>query len=161
MAETIAEGAGINSGGSVPRNAASHSCRPHFHPRRDHPHQPAPLGATGEFVRNGDRVRQRILHHIGVAMDDDELARLKQLAGIRQGEVDRRAAADPVPAGAAGGDGHRSGAPGRRHAGASGRSQAAGGGAAGGDRRARGLRVDVSASGAGPAAAALALPGLP
>ena len=33
-----------------------------------------------ESVRDGDRVRQRILRHIGVAMDDDELERLKQLA---------------------------------------------------------------------------------
>ena len=33
-----------------------------------------------ESVREGDRVRQRILRHIGVAMDDDEPERLKQLA---------------------------------------------------------------------------------
>ncbi len=32
-----------------------------------------------ESLRDGDRVRQRILRHFGVAMDDDECERLKQL----------------------------------------------------------------------------------
>ena len=33
-------------------------------------------------VRAGDKVRQRIVRHIGIAMDDDELVRLKHLAEV-------------------------------------------------------------------------------
>ena len=32
-----------------------------------------------EAVRDGGKVRQRIVRHVGVAMDDDELERLRQL----------------------------------------------------------------------------------
>ena len=103
-------------GGPVPRN-----CRfPFLPPARSSSPRPPPSaraarcnGWSSCATATGSASGSWILPHIGVAMDDDELERLKQLAGIRQGEVDRRAAADPVPAGAAGGDGHRSGAPGR------------------------------------------------
>ena len=44
-----------------------------------------------ESVRDGDRVRQRILRHIGVAIDDDELERLKQLGEyVRAKLIDER-----------------------------------------------------------------------
>ena len=37
-------------------------------------------------VRVGDKVKQKIVRYIGIAMDDEELAQLKALAECRQGE---------------------------------------------------------------------------
>ena len=33
-----------------------------------------------ESIRDGDHVRQKILRHVGIAMDEDELIKLKELA---------------------------------------------------------------------------------
>ncbi len=49
-------------------------CSHHVRTYQDHPQQPALLGQLVEGVRDGGKVR-----HIGVAMDEDELERLRQL----------------------------------------------------------------------------------
>ncbi len=36
----------------------------------------------------GDKVKQKILRHVGIAMDDDELAQLKVLSECRQGKIE-------------------------------------------------------------------------
>jgi len=41
-----------------------------------------------ESVRDGDKVRQKIVRHIGIAMDDDELVRLKDLAEVVKAKIE-------------------------------------------------------------------------
>ena len=43
------------------------------------PNSPRKSVQIVESVRDGNRVRQKILRHVGIAMDDDELVRLKEL----------------------------------------------------------------------------------
>ena len=46
------------------------------------PNSPRQSVQIVEGVRTGDNVRQRIVRHIGIALDDDELVRLKHLAEV-------------------------------------------------------------------------------
>lgn len=41
-----------------------------------------------ESVRDGSKVKQKIVRHIGIAMDDDELARLKELAEVVKAKLE-------------------------------------------------------------------------
>ena len=43
------------------------------------PNSPRQSVQIVESVREGDKVRQKILRHVGIAMNDAELARLSQL----------------------------------------------------------------------------------
>ncbi len=43
-----------------------------------------------EGIRRADKVRQRIVCHIGVACDDDELRRLKELGEILKADIEQR-----------------------------------------------------------------------
>ena len=78
-----------------------------------------------EGVRDGGKVRQRIVRHIGVAMDEDELERLRQLGEYVKAKLeDERQPALFAPEKIArAGDPPRP--PGRRQAGTPGRPQAA------------------------------------
>ena len=40
-----------------------------------------------ESVRAGGKVRQRIVRHVGIAMDDDELVRLKELGEFIKAKI--------------------------------------------------------------------------
>jgi transposase len=44
------------------------------------PNSPRKSVQIVESVRDGDKVKQKIIRHVGIAMDDDELARLRDLA---------------------------------------------------------------------------------
>ena len=46
------------------------------------PNSPRQAVQIVQSVREGDKVRQKILRHVGVAMNDAELARLSQLEGV-------------------------------------------------------------------------------
>ncbi len=39
-------------------------------------------------VRFGDKVKQKIVRHVGIAMDDDELAQLKILAEVIKAKIE-------------------------------------------------------------------------
>ena len=41
-----------------------------------------------ESVRVGDKVKQKIVRYIGIAMDDDELVRLKELAEVVKAKLE-------------------------------------------------------------------------
>ncbi len=46
------------------------------------PNSPRKSVQLVESVRDGTAVRQRIVRHIGIALDEDELVRLKDLAEV-------------------------------------------------------------------------------
>ena len=41
-----------------------------------------------QSVRVGDKVKQKIVRHIDIAMDDDELVRLKELAEVVKANIE-------------------------------------------------------------------------
>lgn len=51
------------------------------------PNSPRKSVQLVESVRDGDKVRQRIVRHIGIALDADELVRLKALAEVVKAEL--------------------------------------------------------------------------
>ena len=52
------------------------------------PNSPRKSVQLVESVRNGAKVKQKIVRHIGIAMDDDELSRLKELAEVVKAKME-------------------------------------------------------------------------
>ena len=52
------------------------------------PNSPRKSVQLVESVRTGDNVRQKIVRHIGIAMDEDELVRLKDLAAVVKAKLE-------------------------------------------------------------------------
>ena len=52
------------------------------------PNSPRKSVQLVESVRQGDKVKQKIVRHVGIAMDDDELLRLKELAHVIKAKIE-------------------------------------------------------------------------
>ena len=52
------------------------------------PNSPRQSVQLVESVRHGDKVKQKIVRHVGIAMDDDELLRLKELAHVIKAKIE-------------------------------------------------------------------------
>ena len=52
------------------------------------PNSPRKSVQLVESIRTGDKVRQKIVRHIGIAMDEDELVRLKDLAAVVKAKLE-------------------------------------------------------------------------
>ena len=52
------------------------------------PNSPRKSVQLVESMRQGDKVKQKIVRHVGIAMDDDELLRLKELAHVIKAKIE-------------------------------------------------------------------------
>ncbi len=52
------------------------------------PNSPRKSVQIVESIRHGDKVKQKIVRHVGIAMDDDELVRLKELAEVVKAKLE-------------------------------------------------------------------------